>query len=673
MGTMSVGRARIIALALVVCGVAVAFGMPVPFAGRVQAQQPTPSGTPTPVAVLDFVNNSGYDGDLLGRTAADALVLAMDESKKYAPEERTKVEEAMARLGFALPMGRVAEGRLAEALEVAYVAAGTINDVYLQDTRDGRVAMVDLTVVMLSANSGEYVNGARVRRASTPRPAYAGDQTALVDEALTLAAYEAVRTLISYKLPEATVLSATPSEVYLNAGSRSGLKDGMELAIMRFGEKVGRVRITRVEPNYATAAIVANYRGITPGDKALPVFQEPTAVQELAVRRAATKSKVSSSLLGIAAAAGIFFALNRHSPADSPVPGVAASSLSDPTGSRAAGILVTWGSPAHEWRNVRLYEIWRNDALISVSPAQTTSTGTSGSGHFFIDNSTAEVVGTFVELTLSIDATTGQVTEFSYTIPEEFTPSAGPLGTDYVRTWEPVPIEPGKGYVYRVVAIVATVEFSGGGGGTPTPTPTPTPEPTAGVAAASRAASRQVVPERQFVLRTSPYEGASGVATAVLPPELIEPDTDALVADAGEVRFAWLAVAGANDYVLQVSRGPLFVPDPNEETTKSYVGHEGVALEGAELSKVISVQDLPQGTDGVSTGLFYWRMGARNSRDPVAPRTDPALGKVYPQDQGYVWSTPSLRTFTITSTAVTSAGKSGSRAPRPLRWLGPRP
>jgi hypothetical protein len=306
--------------------------------------------------------------------------------------------------------------------------------------------------------------------------------------------------------------------------------------------------------------------------------------------------------------------------------------------------------------------------LIWVSSAQTTGTGTSGSGNFFIDNSTPEVEATFIELTLSIDPTSGQVTDFTYTVPDDLVPSAGPVGTEYSRIWTPVPLEPGKGYVYRVVAIVATIEFSGGGG-TPTPTPEPTPTPTAGVAAASRAASRQVVPERQFVLRTSPYEGASGVATAMLAPELIEPDTDSLAADASAVRFAWLAVAAANDYALQVSRDPLFDP----ARSKTYVGHEGLALEGAELSQVIDIAlDFPPATGGVPT-VLYWRVGARNSRDPVAPRTDPALGNIYPQDQGYVWSSPSYQTFTITSTAVTSAGAGGSRAPRPLRWLGPRP
>jgi hypothetical protein len=668
MGTMSVGRARITALVLVGLGVAAALAAPVLCTGQVRAQESVASAPMTPVAVVDFLNRSDYGGDALGRGAADALALALDESKRFTPVPRSEVEQALSRLGFSLPMSRPAQGRLAETLEVPFVASGTINDLHFEQTREGRMAVADVTVVLLSADSGEYVNGARVRQQSTPKPGYAADNAALADEALTLATYDAVRTMISYRYPEATVLSGTPTDVYLNAGSNSGLRDGMELVILRFGDKVGRVRVTRVEPEYATAAIIASYRGIAAGDKALPVFEAPTAAQAVAVRGAKGRNQLSSSLLGLAAAVGIFTTMYHHSPADVAVPDVVASSLSDASDSGSGGVLVTWSPPAHEWRSVRLYEIYRNNALIWAQPAQQTF---SGSGTFFIDSSDAILPG-FYSLSMSIDQETGEISEYSFATAEEgdTAPDVTP-GESVGMLFDYVPPAPGEGYAYRIVAVVASVEFA------PTGT-TPTPTPTTAAAASRTAAavtdgrsanSGRQAPERQYWLRFSPYANGSGVATALTPPPLLSPVQDAAADDASAVRFSWSAVAGATEYVLQISRDVRFLA----AGTKQYPAVESMAPDGTEMSSVINVAaDFPPASGGVPT-VLYWRIGARNARDTVAPRTEPALFQTNPQDQGYVWSTPAFTTFTISSSVTAAKAADGHRGPRPLRWLGPRP
>jgi hypothetical protein len=91
------------------------------------------------------------------------------------------------------------------------------------------------------------------------------------------------------------------------------------------------------------------------------------------------------------------------------------------------------------------------------------------------------------------------------------------------------------------------------------------------------------------------------------------------------------------------------------------------------MSSVINVAaDFPPASGGVPT-VLYWRIGARNARDTVAPRTEPALFQTNPQDQGYVWSTPAFTTFTISSSVTAAKAADGHRGPRPLRWLGPRP
>jgi hypothetical protein len=158
----------------------------------------------------------------------------------------------------------------------------------------------------------------------------------------------------------------------------------------------------------------------------------------------------------------------------------------------------------------------------------------------------------------------------------------------------------------------------------------------------------------------------SSFATVVPPPPLVSPEPDAPVATPSEALFTWSAVAGANEYVLQISRDPLFQP----VSTRSYVRQSG-ATDGTELSTIVNVaQDLPPSSSG--TTVLFWRVGARNLHDLIAPRTDPGLTQLYPQDQGYVWSTPGSSSFTITSVAAAAAA-AGRRGPRPLRILGPRP
>ena len=690
MGTMSVGRQRVALLAVVVCAVVAAVAALSVRSVVVRAQQPVAAVEAIPVAVTDFINKSDYGGDVLGRTAADALVLAMDESERFEPLERAEVDPALARLGFGVSLGRIAQARLGEELEVSHVASGVVNDVHFEDTNEGRVAVVDLTVALLDVASGEYSSGARVTIGSSPRPGYTADDAALVDEALILATYQAVRTIVSFKRSEATVLSATPTDVYLNAGSRAGLKEGMELVVMRFGEKVGRLRVIEVEPGYATCGIIASYRGVTVGDKAFSVFQPPTTAQAVAARRAETKSKLNSTLISLLAAAGVFFTVSKDSPAEEAVPAVAASSLSDATGTRA-GILVTWGPHGHQDHNVRAYEIWRNGEIIWVKPAA--GVDPAAGGRYFVDEDMAVYSNAMWEIDLSISGSTGLLSSYVFDEPEDPDDPpplgfGGASGESYNRLLMHTPPASGQQYIYNVVAIVANLVFGAPVGEEEEEEEEETPpaeeeeeEEAAGLASSAGpqappskldvfravATSRQEPPERHWELFESPYVGASSFATFVEPPPLTSPAPAEEVEDLTQVLFTWNAVAGADDYVLQIGRDAFFQP----LTSKTYAAHDGEVSAGTELSLVVNVaQDFPPPAQGGVLTL-RWRVGARNSRDLIAPRTDPALAQAFPQDQEYVWGTPGMSTLTYNASA--SASEQSGRAPRRLRWIGPRP
>ena len=679
MGTMSVGRRRVVALALVIAAAVTFFAIVGTQSTMVRAQEPrTPEKAP-PIAVVDFVNHSGYGGDALGRSAADALVLAMDESKQFQPLQRAEVDQAMARLGFTLPLDKTAQAKLGREVEVDRVSSGVINDVHFEQTNEGRVAVVDLTVSVLNVTAIEYTNGARVTRSSTPKPGYTGDDAALVDEALTLATYQAVHAIVGFRIPRATVLSATPTDVYLNGGSRIGLAIGMELVVMRFNQTVGRVRVIDVEPTYATAAITENNGGITVGDTTMAVFEAPTSTQAVAARRTHSKSKLGNVLLGVAAAAGIYLTMSTHGPADQAVPNVLASSFSDPSaGARVPGVLVTWSPFHHEQQNVLGYEVFRNGELIYIQPSQNVGSGLTGSGNFFIDTNIPNITDLPTTTFFTIDSTTGRITDFAVNPGSPPTPS---LTTFVVSGLVQTAPEAGRQFVYRVDAIVSDIQFSPGTGGTTPTTPTgggTTPTGgTGGLLAASdvpasfpaRAAaqqpadSRQAAPTRQWVIKESAFTGSS-IASALDSPELTAPTNGTEVTDLTEVTFTWNAVDLADEYVLQISLDSLFLPT----NTKTFTLN-GSFPNGTSLSQTVNVAQTfpPPASGGILT--LHWRVGARNTQDPVPPRTDPAFFQLFPQHQGHVWSTPGNSTIIFTGSAA--AATAASRGQRRIRMVAP--
>jgi hypothetical protein len=673
MRATSIGRGLATVVALLLIAVLCAVGILGMRSAVVRAAEEPTTTKGNAVAVVDFLNNSGFNGPALGRSAADALVLALDETKMFEPLQRSEVDQALARLGFTIPLNRVAQARLGQELLVDRVASGVINNVHFEQTAQGRVAVADITVTLLAVDSQEYVNGARVVRSSTPKPGYTADDAELVDEALTLATYQAARSMITTKGPAITIIGATPTEVYLNAGSRSGLQDGTELVVMRFGEKVGRLKVIKIDPTNATAAIVADYRGITVGDVATPVFEPPSAERAPAVSRTGNRQKLGAMVLGVAAAAGIFFTLSRHSPADQPVPFVAASSFADATGTRK-GVLVTWSPSSHQRQDLVAFEIFRNDAVTWVKPA--VGADPTGGSTFFIDEAMPTFDGMTARVDATIDATSGALTAYTLTTPDpsdtEPPGSGGATDQTFFRIWIHTPPTEGATSVYRVVAVVTDVVFvpattTTTGGTTTGTTTTASTSGTSILASRSRAAaasSRQATFTRNFVLKESPYGGASS-ATFVAPPKLVAPTPGAAVTDLTAVVFTWNAVAGADQYILELSRDAFFLP----ASTRTFTFDLAPAA-GAAITQTIDASAIfPPPATGTMT--LHWRVGARNSRDPYPPRTDPALFQGFPQDQGWVWGTPGSAAFSFT--APTGGATAAGRAPRRIRLMGPRP
>jgi hypothetical protein len=125
-------------------------------------------------------------------------------------------------LGLSQPLSNNGLQKLGRALGADYVASGDIIEIsYTQNSIRARVVLeVRLTDVV----SGELVNGAiQAGYSSVPPPRIHPDDEMLINQAITDAAFYAIKTINNYPLPTATILSAAVESVTLNRGSRDGI------------------------------------------------------------------------------------------------------------------------------------------------------------------------------------------------------------------------------------------------------------------------------------------------------------------------------------------------------------------------------------------------------------------------------------------------------------------
>jgi hypothetical protein len=229
------------------------------------------------VIVIDFVNKSGVGGDALARLATDAVAVELANSARFEILKRDEVTRQAQELGLRAPFDQIAKTRLAQALGASAIVEGAVE--YARETNQNpRTYNVGLTVRVSEAATGDLLSGAAQVGSAVGRPGQA-DRDSLIQEAATNAAVLSVRQIISYNLPEGTVLNTVGNEpnvtVLVNRGSRDGVVPGMEMIILRERQRVGRIRITTVYPTDAESIVLENTLGIRPEDKARAVFPMP--------------------------------------------------------------------------------------------------------------------------------------------------------------------------------------------------------------------------------------------------------------------------------------------------------------------------------------------------------------------------------------------------------------
>ncbi len=254
---------------------------------------PAPAGEAaavlTQLVILDFEVAAGLS-PLLGRKAADAVAVAFLNTKAYGIVSRTELEAAMTRLRLTYPLTPRQLIQLTKAVQARYAITGKIVRVSV-NTKQGQ-ASVQLQMLFHDPYMEVPVNGAHVLATSPSRPGTPPD--VLVDQALNLAAAQAVQQAIAVRLPEGQITQRTGRTVIINRGHDQGIRERMSMWVVRtirdpegfmVPVRVGRIIITETGARTAEASIEEEVTPIQYPDKVVAVYQLPSlAAPEVPVR-----------------------------------------------------------------------------------------------------------------------------------------------------------------------------------------------------------------------------------------------------------------------------------------------------------------------------------------------------------------------------------------------------
>lgn len=418
------------------------------------------------VGVVDFINESGVQGDLLARLATDAVVVEMSKTDRYdVAITRTKIKEEMTALDLRSPLNRKGLMRLGESLSADAMLEGSIKTVQLSGSGATRRASVTLAMQMIDQASGEVVNGAVQTGSSSARVGYSADDDALIVEAINDAAFMAVKTMVDYVIPEATVLMNIGSDqVMLNMGSRDGIKPGMSMIVLRQKEIIGYIQVRNVDATGSTCKVLKSMRGIQPEDRARAIYDMPAISSSLNSEPApsgvakssgggkSAMSSIGKFLLGLAIVGGLVAMFNGGTGSEKG-PGIGAAGPME--------IKVSRTDYGRGGTNVE-YQVLRDDFGISTKPV-------------------------FVRYQPSIDATGGIIDLLPIygvggTIPVDYAfissiPSTIFTATSYQLARE----EYGTTHTYQVRVFYGLKSTGGSSGGTDTGDGTTTGATTAGI------------------------------------------------------------------------------------------------------------------------------------------------------------------------------------------------
>ena len=254
MRTFSEGRlARTIA-----CILTAVFAWSMGFTGLTllpaEAQIVTRATTTEAVAVIPFENRTKVRPEMLGDEASAAIAVELRDRLILDVLPKADVTLQMRDLGLRVPLSNVELVRLATELDVALAITGEVRGARIVRSPEGRYGEVVLAVRLFDRIARVDVNGALATGKGPASPG-ASDEV-LLEKALAQAAFSAVDQMKARPTVVGMVLWARGETVFLNVGTRGGIRNGMHMVAVRGGEKIGTVEITNADAIGSYADII---------------------------------------------------------------------------------------------------------------------------------------------------------------------------------------------------------------------------------------------------------------------------------------------------------------------------------------------------------------------------------------------------------------------------------
>jgi len=549
------------------------------------------------VAVVPFNNRSQFALGTLGEEASQAVSVELRERLLLDVLPSSEVEMVMRDLGSVPPLNDPELIRLCSELEVAMVVTGEVRRAEVTQTRSGRRGEVTLAVRLFDRVAEDAVNGALVE-AFSPYLADADDAT-LVRKALEQAAFETIREMRTRPSITATVLWNRDDVVYVSVGSRAGLQPGMQMAVIRGGQRIGLVEITSAERVGSYGRLVSGPQ-LQSGTQLRAIYRLPTRVGAPPPEKVARKKKgLETILMG---AAGLLGLANLGSAArllgegNIAAPAFVACDLANEleSGTLPAAVLLTWGQYAEPTEKTRLigHEIWSDKAgLVEVVSTQLDPL-------YFIHYVTG-YPDAYRVAAFTIDSATGAVGVAS-TWETTDDPESVDIGivwgegsTTIEYTWWPFGPVWGTPNDYYIKPVLAVQDVDG-------------------LWTLTRATE------------------LSSTANRVMP--LLPPMTSGVYIHGMTATFDFYTPMGADEAIIQIAR------DPYDEFQVGRIYSKAISGTWTDVDPYALAHidvDLNQVLILPGSGDYYWyRIGSRNRHDTTLPRP-------YPDDvndRGWVWS-----------------------------------
>ncbi len=552
--------------------------------------------TPPRVIVLDF--EVGKDLPILfGRKAADAVAVALVDLAKYEVIPRVDVEAALQRLRLTPPLLPNQLSQLAKELNARYVIYGKIVKA-TTDPKKGQ-ASVQLQMLYHDPYMEVPVNGANVLATTPPRVGITPD--VLLDQALNLAAAQAVQQALATRLPEGQIIQRMGNTVIINRGYDQGVRNRMQMWVYRLvrdpqtGQfvrtRIGLIEVTSAEARQSSAVIKEESIPIQYPDRFTGVYElPPLGVTEPPVRKQPRGIGAAiPQLLLIVAGVVLVGSLAGGSKRGTGVPSITSAQVT----SNGQQVRLAFARD----RNCVLIEIYR-DTIPQINTI----------GAYPIEILDGYVTEYYDGSYISSGTVTIEIEEETLSpLPPDLPAvqrTIGDVGDSFTReqynyevSYQHLPLVPGQHYWYVIRKVTAQRLAP--------------PAPTGG-----ETAERQ--PFRLVYSRESRPVGPLTPLAQLLEADLLEPTGDV---DITNVTFRFLSAQGADEYIVQVSdhpnfpanrtvefRAPSSLPNPD-------VGGQLIVIPNQNVASRLSAKGI-----AVSVGqTLYWRVGYRYSRDVQPP------------------------------------------------------